>query len=35
MKVPIAMKFLHPFVSGYVPMLLDKLKEVSEDVLCY
>lgn len=35
MKLPIAMNFLPPTVFSYIPMLLDKLKELSEDVLCY
>lgn len=35
MKLPIAMNFLLPTVFSYIPVLLDKLKEFSEDVLCY
>lgn len=35
MELPIAVNFLPPAVSSYICMLLDKLKEVLEDVLCY
>ena len=35
MELPIAMNFLPPTVSSFIPMLLDKLKEFSEDILCY